>query len=105
MPDMKTLTVNGTTYIVVDADARTDISSLTERQEELTEAVNDKVSKADYAPVTATTGMTQPVGVDASGKLFTTPGSTGTGGGITDASLNVSDDGAGNVTLTINTVG
>ena len=33
-----------------------------------------KVNKADYAPVDKTDSMTQPVGKDSDGKLWTTPG-------------------------------
>lgn len=39
-----------------------------------------KVSTADYAPVTKTGDMTQQVGKDAEGKLWTAPGSGGSGG-------------------------
>ena len=39
---------------------------------ELKEALSDKVPKKDYAPETKTESMTQPVGKDESGKLWTT---------------------------------
>ena len=40
----------------------------------------DKVPKSDYAPEAKTDAMTQPVGKDADGKLWTAPGSGGGGG-------------------------
>ena len=45
-----------------------------------------KVSTTDYAPTTKTASMTQPVGKDASGKLWTAPGGGGasTWDGISD---------------------
>lgn len=42
---------------------------------ELKEDLADKVPKKDYAPETKTESMTQPVGKDENGKLWTTPGS------------------------------
>lgn len=41
----------------------------------LKEDLADKVPKNDYAPETKTESMTQPVGKDENGKLWTTPGS------------------------------
>lgn len=42
---------------------------------DLKEDLADKVPKKDYAPETKTESMTQPVGKDENGKLWTTPGS------------------------------
>ena len=46
----------------------------------LKEDLADKVPKKDYAPETKTESMTQPVGKDENGKLWTTPGSVGADG-------------------------
>ena len=43
--------------------------------ETIQEDLADKVPKKDYAPETKTESMTQPVGKDENGKLWTTPGS------------------------------
>lgn len=46
----------------------------------LKEDLADKVQKKDYAPETKTESMTQPVGKDENGKLWTTPCSVGADG-------------------------
>lgn len=46
-----------------------------------------------FNPVAKTEGMTQSVGVDADGKFWTAPGSSGS------TSTEVTDDGNGNITI------
>lgn len=53
-----------------------------EKIDSLKEDLANKVSKTDYAPAEKTDAMTQPVGKDATGKLWTTPGSGGSGGAV-----------------------
>lgn len=108
MKEMKILSIGGKIFEIVDAAARNLILSLTTKQDELQTAqtaletaINDKVSKADYSPIAATSEMTLPVGVTADGKLFTSPSESG----ITDVSLSATDDSAGNVTISVNTGG
>ena len=97
MKEMKILSIGGKLFEVVDSAARELISSLTTGLSDLTTAVDNKVSKESYNPVEATTEMTQPVGVDADGKLFTAPSTDG----VTDVQLSATDDSAGNVTITV----
>lgn len=47
----------------------------------------DKVSKSDYAPESKTDAMTQPVGKDSDGKLWTAPGSGGSGIAVSGATV------------------
>ena len=51
------------------------IAANKEAVRQLKEDLADKVPKKDYAPETKTESMTQPVGKDENGKLWTTPGS------------------------------
>lgn len=51
------------------------IAANKEAVSQLKEDLADKVPKKDYAPETKTESMTQPVGKDENGKLWTTPGS------------------------------
>ena len=61
----------------VDAEAEREkqLPELRTAVYELKEDLADKVPKKDYAPETKTESMTQPVGKDENGKLWTTPGS------------------------------
>lgn len=61
----------------VDAEAEREkqLPELRTAVYELKEDLADKVQKKDYAPETKTESMTQPVGKDENGKLWTTPGS------------------------------
>lgn len=62
----------------------------------------DKVGKTDYNPVDKSAAMTQAVGKDANGRLWTSPGSGGggTGGAVTSVNGQIGD-----VILTANNVG
>lgn len=62
-------------------------------------AGTDYVPPSDYAPEAKTAAMTQPVGKDTSGKLWTEPGG---GGDVTDVQINgtsIVQDGVANVPL------
>ena len=54
---------------------------------ELKSDLAEKVPKTDYAPELKTDIMTQPVGKDSEGKLWTIPGSGGSGIAVTGATL------------------
>lgn len=54
------------------------LGSVVELQNSVNNAIASFVSKSDYAPTAKTDAMTQPVGKDATGKLWTAP--TGSGG-------------------------
>lgn len=75
-------------------DSMAQISENKEAVSKLKEDLADKVPKSDYAPEAKTDAMTQPVGKDADGKLWTAPGSGGGGGTwseITDKPFNTID--------------
>lgn len=58
------------------------LGSVVELQNSVNNAIASFVSKSDYAPTAKTDSMTQPVGKDATGKLWTAP--TGSGGTAVD---------------------
>lgn len=54
---------------------------------QLKDELENKVLKSDYAPEAKTDAMTQPVGKDADGKLWTAPGSGGGGIAVSGATV------------------
>lgn len=77
MKEAKTLTFGDTQYVVVDAEAREKIAEL------------EQLVDCNIKPTTKTESMTQPVGVDSEGKLWTEP-SVGEGG-LTAAQISALD--------------
>lgn len=72
----------------------------------LQEALNYKVDKTTYNPISKTEEMTQSVGVDNQGHLYTKPSSSnmlavddGEGNIIITGSVAATDDGEGNITF------
>ena len=70
----------------------TDYSPATKRYvddsvDKLKEGLAEKVPNTDYAPELKTDIMTQPVGKDSNGKLWTAPGSGGSGIAVTGATV------------------
>lgn len=62
-------------------------------------AVERKVNKVDYDPVAATESMTQPVGKDANGQLWTTPQSGGAVDDVQIDGISIIQDGVANVPI------
>lgn len=74
--------------------------SLQPEVDQIKDDLANKVPKSDYAPEEKTDAMTQPVGKDADGKLWTAPGSGGSGITVSGATVgqtvriaDVDDDG------------
>lgn len=61
--------------VEAEAEREKQLPAIQAAVDKLKEDLADKVPKKDYAPETKTESMTQPVGKDENGKLWTTPGS------------------------------
>lgn len=68
-------------------DSMAQISENKEAVSKLKEDLENKVPKSDYAPEAKTDAMTQPVGKDSDGKLWTAPGSGGSGIAVSGATV------------------
>ena len=71
----------------IDGIANQAAESLRPEVSQLKEELANKVPKSDYAPEAKTDAMTQPVGKDADGKLWTAPGSGGGGIAVSGATV------------------